>query len=141
MRALRGRENTDDRDQEHDREDAEDVPEDGDGVVALSRAAPGVLWFSRERNPAVMAQFVRLRVIDPEEAYWQRGIEATTWWLREIGNPALRVPYTVVTPQDAGRADRPSARQRISEQRRAYAAGTLEAGRWTSRSSSGMVWS
>ncbi|WSN54786.1 hypothetical protein OG195_02835 [Streptomyces sp. NBC_01362] len=47
MRALRGRENTDDRDQEHDREDAEDAPEDGDGdgdgVVALSRAAPGVL--------------------------------------------------------------------------------------------------
>ncbi|WP_406162891.1 hypothetical protein OG298_40520 [Streptomyces sp. NBC_01005] len=42
---MRVRENTDDRDQEHDREDAEDAPEDGDGdgVVALSRAAPGVL--------------------------------------------------------------------------------------------------
>ncbi|WP_329585763.1 hypothetical protein OG298_40515 [Streptomyces sp. NBC_01005] len=88
-----------------------------------------------------MAQFVRLRVIDPEEAYCQRGIEATTWWLREIGNPALRVPYTVVTPQDAGRADRhplgsgsPSSDGPMQPER-------WRPGGWPSWSSSGMVWS
>ncbi|WP_327721830.1 hypothetical protein OG381_45330 [Streptomyces sp. NBC_00490] len=29
---------------------------------------------------------MRLRVIDPERAYWLHGIEAATRWLRETGN-------------------------------------------------------
>ncbi|MER5619206.1 hypothetical protein [Streptomyces sp. NPDC002215] len=99
-RIRSGREEAGDLDQEHDGEDAEDVLEDGDGtgVCSVSGAAAGVLRFSEERDPTVLAQFVRLRVIDPEGAYWRRGIEAAGRWLRETGNGVLRVPYTVVTP-------------------------------------------
>ncbi|MFB6878994.1 hypothetical protein [Streptomyces sp. NPDC056323] len=77
-RVRSGRENTDGQDQEHDGEDAGDVLEDGDGdgAAALSGAAAGVLRFSKARDPAVLAQFVGMRVIDPERAYWRRGIEA-----------------------------------------------------------------
>ncbi|MGW2113414.1 hypothetical protein, partial [Streptomyces sp. NPDC001948] len=50
-----------------------------------------------DRDPAVLARFVRLRVIDPEGAYWRHGIEAAGRWLRETGSTVLRVPYTVVT--------------------------------------------
>ncbi|MGY3061488.1 hypothetical protein ACVWZD_005786 [Streptomyces sp. TE3672] len=46
-----------------------DVLEDEGGAAALNRAAAGVLRFSEDRDPAVLAQFVRLRVIDPEGAY------------------------------------------------------------------------
>ncbi|MEU0633579.1 helicase, partial [Streptomyces sp. NPDC005989] len=72
---------------------------DGDGAgVRVSWAAAGVLRFSEDHDPAVLAQFMRLRVIAPEGAYWRRGIEAAGRWLRETGNTVLRVPYTVVTP-------------------------------------------
>lgn len=42
------------------------------------------------RTPSPLTQFVRLRVIDPEGAYWRRGIEAATGWLRETGSSELR---------------------------------------------------
>jgi len=37
-----------------------------------------MLRFSEERDPAVLTQFVQLRVINPEKAYWLRDIEAAT---------------------------------------------------------------
>ncbi|MFD0344557.1 helicase associated domain-containing protein [Streptomyces sp. NPDC127117] len=132
-RIRSGREDTDDQDQEHDDIDAGDVPEDGDGA--------GVLRFSEERDPAVLARFVRLRVIDPEGAYWRRGIEAAGRWLRETGNPVLRVPYTVVTPEGWGGVGGYPLGQWIADQRRAYTAGTLEAGRVGELEKLGMVWS
>ncbi|MGW3461359.1 hypothetical protein ACWDE9_17990, partial [Streptomyces olivaceoviridis] len=45
----------------------------------MSQAAAGLLRFSTPRDPALLAQFVQfvqLRVIDPENTYWRRGIEA-----------------------------------------------------------------
>ncbi|MER6291169.1 hypothetical protein [Streptomyces sviceus] len=68
----------------------------------MGASAAGVLRFSEERDPAALTQFVRLRVIDPEKAYWRRGIEAATRWLRETGESELRVPFTYVTPEDWG---------------------------------------
>ncbi|MES9553805.1 MULTISPECIES: Helicase associated domain protein [unclassified Streptomyces] len=142
-RVRSGREDIDDQDQEHDGEDADDgdILEDGNGAAALSRAAAGVLRFSEERDPAVLAQFVRLRVIDPEGAYWRRGIEAAGRWLRETGNTVLRVPYTAVTPEDWGGVGGYPLGQWIADQRRTYAAGTLEAGRVAELEKLGMVWS
>ncbi|MEU2134686.1 Helicase associated domain protein [Streptomyces sp. NPDC018352] len=129
-RVRSGREDTDGQDQEHDGEDAADVLEDGDGAGArVSGAAAGVLRFSEDRDPAVLAQFVRLRVIDPEGAYWRRGIEAAGRWLRETGNTVLRMPYTLVTPEDWGAVGGYPLGQWIADQRRAHTAGTLEAGR------------
>ncbi|MFC9758658.1 helicase associated domain-containing protein [Streptomyces sp. NPDC056921] len=117
-------------DREHDGDDAGNVLEDGDGaVVRVSGAAAGVLWFREERDPAVLARFVRLRVIDPEGAYWRRGIEAAGRWLRETGNGVPQVPYTVVTLQDWGAVGGYPLGQWIADQRRTYAARTLGAGR------------
>ncbi|MGW3168277.1 helicase associated domain-containing protein [Streptomyces sp. NPDC001142] len=145
-----GRKNpTEKQDQEHDGDGADDVL-DGDGLedggaarVRVGEGAAGVLRFSEERDPEVLAQFVRLRVIDPEGAYWLRGIEAATKWLRETGNTALRVPYAYVTPDTGGwggAGGYPLGRW-LAEQRRYYTDGTLDAERLVELEALGMVWS
>ncbi|MFF1336273.1 Helicase associated domain protein [Streptomyces sp. NPDC058298] len=130
-------------------EDGGDLIEDGDEedgqeedlVPAVGAAAAGVLRFSEERDPAVLTQFVRLRVIDPEGAYWRRGIEAATRWLRETGSSELRVPYTYVTPEDWPGVGGHPLGVFVADQRRYYSAGTLEASRVTELENLGMVWS
>ncbi|MFD7533539.1 helicase associated domain-containing protein [Streptomyces sp. NPDC059849] len=134
---------TADQDQEHDGEDGEDILEGEDGTgMRVSGAAAGVLRFSEERDPAVPAQFVRLRVIDPEGAYWRRGIEAAGRWLRETGNTVLRVPYRGHHTGGLGRGRRVyPLGQWIADQRRSYAAETLEAGRVAELEKLRMMWS
>ncbi|MCT2547360.1 Helicase associated domain protein [Streptomyces atratus] len=129
-----------DEDQEHDGQDDEDAEEFG-ARAQVSAGAAGVLRFSEERDPAVLAAFVRLRVIDPEGAYWRRGIEAATRWLRETGSTVLRVPYAYETPQEwAGVGGYPLGRW-LAAQRTAYADGSLDAGRVVELEALGMVWS
>ncbi|MFB7248379.1 Helicase associated domain protein [Streptomyces populi] len=108
----------------------------------VSSRAAGVLRFTEERDPAALTQFVQLRVIDPEGAYWRRGIEAATRWLRETGSTELRVPFTYVTPEDwsASLGSHPLGAW-IADQRRYYAAGALEASRVMELERLGMVWS
>jgi hypothetical protein len=107
----------------------------------VSARAAGVLRFSEERDPAALTQFVQLRVIDPEGAYWRRGIEAATRWLRETGSSELRVPFTYVTPEEWGAAGSHPLGAWVADQRRYYAAGTLEASRVEELERLGMVWS
>ncbi|MFG2030522.1 Helicase associated domain protein [Streptomyces sp. NPDC048825] len=133
---------------EQDSGDGEFTDADGDkdqdldeAGARVSGAAAGVLRFSEERDPAALTQFVRLRIIDPEGAYWRRGIEAATRWRRETGNNELRVPYTYVTPETwPGVAGHPLGVW-IADQRRYYAAGTLEPERVAELETLGMVWS
>ncbi|WP_326844593.1 DEAD/DEAH box helicase family protein [Streptomyces sp. NBC_01558] len=80
-----------------------DGQEQVEGVARVSGAAAGVLRFSEERDPFALTQFVRLRIIDPEGAYWRRGIEAATRWLRETGSSELRVPYLFTAPRSGVR--------------------------------------
>ncbi|GGN45753.1 Helicase associated domain protein [Streptomyces fuscichromogenes] len=128
---------------EDDNQDQDDNLDDGQEqeAVRVGAAAAGVLRFSEERDPAALAQFVRLRVIDPEAAYWRRGIEAATRWRRETGSTELRVPYTYVTPEDWGAVSAHPLGVWVADQRRYYAAGTLEAARVTELETLGMVWS
>ncbi|WP_405742493.1 Helicase associated domain protein [Streptomyces sp. NBC_00028] len=115
--------------------------QEADLVPPVGAAAAGVLRFTEQRDPAALAQFVRLRDIDPEKAYWRRGIEAATRWLRETGNIELRVSYTYVAPDDwPGIGGHPLG-VFVADQRRYYSAGTLEASRVTELESLGMVWS
>ncbi|WP_407700022.1 helicase associated domain-containing protein [Streptomyces liliiviolaceus] len=107
----------------------------------MSERAAGVLRFSEERDPAALTQFVQLRVIDPEGAYWLRGIEAATRWLRETGSSELRVPYAYVTPEAWGSAGSHPLGVWVADQRRYYVAGSLEASRVTELEKAGMVWS
>jgi hypothetical protein len=110
-------------------------------VPRVSGAAAGVLRFSEERDPFALTQFIRLRVIDPEGAYWRRGIEAATRWLRETGNTELRVPYTYTAPTQWGSVGGYPLGRWIADLRRYYTAGTLEATRVTELETLGMVWS
>ncbi|MFF5494497.1 Helicase associated domain protein [Streptomyces aquilus] len=119
----------------------DDDGQEQDLVPPVGAAAAGVLRFTEERDPAALTQFVRLRVIDPEKAYWLRGIEAATRWLRETGNTELRVPYTYETPEDWGALGNHPLGVWVADQRRYYAAGTLENKRVTELSNLGMVWS
>ncbi|MFF2902850.1 Helicase associated domain protein [Streptomyces sp. NPDC057966] len=129
-----------DEDQEHDGQDAEGAEEFG-ALAQVSAGAASVLRFSEERDPAVLAAFVRLRVIDPEGAYWRRGIEAATRWLRKTGSTVLRVPYAYETPEEwAGVGGYPLGRW-LASQRTAYADGSLDAGRVVELEALGMVWS
>ncbi|MER5927301.1 DEAD/DEAH box helicase [Streptomyces mirabilis] len=116
--------------------------EDGqEGVERVSGAAAGVLRFSEERDPFALTQFVRLRIIDPEGAYWRRGIEAATRWLRETGKTELRVPYVFVAPEEWGAVGGYPLGRWLADVRRYYAAGTLDGRRVTELEALGMVWS
>ncbi|MFC8198336.1 Helicase associated domain protein [Streptomyces sp. NPDC057298] len=123
-----------------------DGEDDGQGDVGpeaqrLSERAAGVLRFSEERDPAALTRFVQLRVIDPEGAYWRRGIEAATRWLRETGSAELRVPFTYVTPEGWGSVGSHPLGVWVADQRRYYTAGALEASRVAELERLGMVWS
>ncbi|MFC4326509.1 Helicase associated domain protein, partial [Streptomyces andamanensis] len=147
-------------------EDAADVDEDQkqdleEAAARVSEAAAGVLKFSEERDPAALSAFIRLRLIDPEGAYWRRGIEAAQRWLRETGEAgegspvpasgtgsleemvgrALSVPVTYVTPAQWGAVGSYPLGAWLADQRRYYAAGTLEAARVAELEKLGMVWS
>ncbi|MFF7603178.1 DEAD/DEAH box helicase [Streptomyces mirabilis] len=116
--------------------------EDGrEGAARVSGAAAGVLRFSEERDPFALTQFVRLRIIDPEGAYWRRGIEAATRWLRETGRTELRVPYVFVAPEEWGAVGGYPLGRWLADVRRYYAAGSLEGKRVTELEALGMVWS
>ncbi|QQM38063.1 Helicase associated domain protein [Streptomyces liliifuscus] len=121
--------------------DADDPEQQGEDVVRVSGAAAGVLRFSEERDPFALTQFIRLRVIDPEGAYWRRGIEAATRWLRETGNTELRVPYTFAAPTEWGAVGGYPLGRWIADLRRYYTAGTLQAARVVELETLGMVWS
>lgn len=111
------------------------------GLAGVGGAAAGVLRFSEERDPFALARFIRLRIIDPEGAYWRRGVEAATKWLRESGSVGLRVPYVFVAPAEWGAVGGYPLGRWLADVRRSYAAGTLEAGRVVELEALGVVWS
>ncbi|WP_435885442.1 Helicase associated domain protein [Streptomyces tauricus] len=123
---------------EDENDDQEDV---GREAARVSERAAGVLRFSEERDPALLTRFVQLRVIDPEGAYWRRGIQAAIRWLRETGSSELRVPYTFITPKEWGAAGAHPLGVWVADARKYYAAGTLEAKRVIELEKLGMVWS
>ncbi|MFE3167959.1 helicase associated domain-containing protein [Streptomyces sp. NPDC059224] len=106
----------------------------------MSERAAGVLRLLGERDPAVVAQFVRLAVIDSGGTCWRRGIEAATRWRLETGGPELRVPYTFVTPAYwQGIGNHPLG-VRAADERRSCAAGTLQPERVAGLRALGVVW-
>lgn len=131
----------DDTDEAEASEEEGGQDDDGEDQEPVSARALGVLRFSEERDPAVLTQFVQLRVINPEKAYWLRGIEAATRWLRETNSSELRVPFTYVTPEEWGSVGGHPLGVWLADQRRYYREGTLEASRVAELEKLGMVWS
>ncbi|MCF3105331.1 Helicase associated domain protein [Streptomyces roseoverticillatus] len=118
-------------------EDRQERPEDERGPSAPARE---LLRFSAPRDPALLARFVKLRVIEPENAFWRRGIEACVRYVKETGAEQLRVPYGFVTPEDWVPAGFPLGTW-LADQRRFNKAGRLAAARVAELDGLGMVWS
>ncbi|MGW1044764.1 Helicase associated domain protein [Streptomyces sp. NPDC002547] len=118
-----------------------ELEESGAEGGGVSQAAAELVKFSEERDPAMLAQFVRLRVIDPENTYWRRGVDAASRWLKETRSEQLRVPYDYKTPEDWPAVGGFPLGVWLADQRRAYNASTLEDGRVAELNVLNMVWS
>ncbi|MEV5358593.1 Helicase associated domain protein [Streptomyces sp. NPDC052693] len=128
--------------------------EEGEGAASdrsdrLSVTARQLLKFSTPRDPAQLAAFINLRVLNPEHQHWRRGIEAAALYNRLHGN--LKVPFTYRVPhgedQEAEGEGWPASLanfplgQWIADNRRFCARGTLDEERVEQLDRLGMVWS
>ncbi|OSZ58503.1 helicase [Streptomyces pharetrae CZA14] len=122
---------------------------EGDRSNRLSVPARELLKFSTPRDPAQLAAFINLRVLDPEHQRWRRGIEAATLYQRLHGD--LKVPFTYRVP---GRGEQaleaegwPAALagfplgQWTADNRRFYARGDMDPDRVAQLEKLGMIWS
>ncbi|MEW1552141.1 DEAD/DEAH box helicase [Streptomyces tsukubensis] len=124
-------------------------PGGGPGSGGPSAPARKLLKFSTPRDPAQLAAFINLRVLNTEHEHWRRGIEAAVLYARVHGD--LKVPFTYRVPagdDPAVAADGwPAALARfplgqwIADNRRFYARGTMDEGRVAQLEKLGMVWS
>ncbi|WP_245791744.1 DEAD/DEAH box helicase [Actinacidiphila rubida] len=103
-----------------------------------SAPAQNLLVFSTPRDPAILAQFMKLRILRPENTYWRQGIQAATRYLKENGD--LKVPYSFTTPEDWQPADFPLGTW-IADQRRFFNAGEMKPARAKELEELGMIWS
>ncbi|MGC4977855.1 Helicase associated domain protein [Streptomyces sp. DT199] len=128
--------------------------EEGEGAASdrsdrLSVPARELLKFSTPRDPAQLAAFINLRVLNPEHAHWRRGIEAAVVYARKHGD--LKVPFTYRVPgpddQEAEAEGWPTSLadfplgQWIADARRFYARGNMDDDRIAQLEKLGMVWS
>ncbi|MFM9608512.1 DEAD/DEAH box helicase [Streptomyces niveiscabiei] len=120
---------------------------EGNGSGGPSAPARKLLKFSTPRDPAQLAAFINLRVLNPEHEHWRRGVEAAVIFAREHGN--LKVPFTYRVPEGeeaegvgwpASLANFPLG-QWIADNRRFYARGDMDEDRITQLEKLGMVWS
>ncbi|WP_435596571.1 Helicase associated domain protein [Streptomyces albogriseolus] len=124
----------------------------------LSVPAQALLKFSTPRDPAQLAAFINLRVLNPEHQHWRRGIEAAAIYQRVHGD--LKVPFTYRVP---GREDQVVQAERdeqaqavegwpatlagyplgqwIADNRRFHARGRLDQDRIEQLEKLGMIWS
>ncbi|WP_079060627.1 DEAD/DEAH box helicase, partial [Streptomyces bungoensis] len=115
----------------------------------LSVPARELLKFSTPRDPAQLAAFITLRVLNPEHEQWRRGVEASVIYAREHGD--LKVPFTYRVPggndQAAEAEGWPSSLagfrlgQWIADNRRVYTRGDMDQDRIAQLEKLGMVWS
>ncbi|WP_331724175.1 Helicase associated domain protein (plasmid) [Streptomyces longwoodensis] len=115
----------------------------------LSVPARELLKFSTPRDPAALAAFINLRVINPEHEHWRRGVEAAVIYHRLHGD--LRVPFTYRVPaadeQEAEAEGWPTSLagfplgQWTADNRRFYARGRLDTDRIAQLEKLGMIWS
>jgi hypothetical protein len=103
-----------------------------------SAPAQSLLSFSTPRDPAVLAQFMKLRILQPENTYWRQGIQAATRYVKENGD--LKVPYAFTTPEEWQPARFPLGTW-IADQRRFYNAGEMKPSRVKELEELGMIWS
>lgn len=70
----------------------------GASPSGLRSGAESLLSFSTPRDPALLAAFVRLRVLHPEHEHWRRGVEAARIYAARTGD--LKVPFAFKVPEE-----------------------------------------
>ncbi|WP_030852868.1 DEAD/DEAH box helicase [Streptomyces sp. NRRL F-4474] len=103
------------------------VPEDGEDESRL------LLRFATPRDPALIAKWITYQVINTERQDWRRGAEAAHRYRQREGD--LDVPYEHIETSGAF----PLGRW-LSDQRRAYRAGTMTGERAAELEGLGVVW-
>ncbi|MFH8935173.1 DEAD/DEAH box helicase [Streptomyces griseosporeus] len=131
------------------RSGTQDGQADSDRSDRLSVPARALLKFATPRDPAQLAAFINLRVLNPEHEHWRRGIEAAHIYHRLHGD--LRVPFAYRVPeggtQDPADGGWPASLanfplgQWTADARRLYTRGDMDAERVTQLEKLGMVWS
>ncbi|MDX3733566.1 DEAD/DEAH box helicase [Streptomyces caniscabiei] len=121
----------------------------GEGSKGVSGPAKALLKFSTPRDPAALAAFINLRVLNPEHEHWRRGVEAAVIYARLHGD--LRVPFTYRVPavdDKEAQAERWPASlaafplgQWTADARRSYARGDMDEDRVEQLEKLGMIWS
>ncbi|MGW5401065.1 Helicase associated domain protein [Streptomyces sp. NPDC003952] len=119
----------------------------GSGSGSVSAPATALLKFSTPRDPAALAAFINLRVLNPEHEHWRRGVEAAVIYARAHGD--LRVPFAFRVPaaEAAAKAGWPAALadfplgQWTADARRFYNRGDMDEERVVQLEKLGMVWS
>ncbi|RST06814.1 DEAD/DEAH box helicase [Streptomyces sp. WAC05374] len=115
--------------------------------AGVSAPARRLLRFSTPRDPAALAAFISLRVLNPEHRHWRRGVEAAHLYRRLHGD--LRVPFTYRVPTGEGAEVEGwpvpltgfPLGQWIADARRAHARGRLAQERVAQLEQLDMVWS
>ncbi|MFE9679547.1 Helicase associated domain protein [Streptomyces sp. NPDC006259] len=115
----------------------------------LSAPARQLLKFSTPRDPAQLAAFINLRVLNPDHQHWRRGVEAAVIYNRLHGD--LKVPFTYRVPavddQEAEAEGWPASLagfplgQWTADARRFYARGDMDEDRVAQLEKLGMIWS
>ncbi|MFJ4888244.1 Helicase associated domain protein [Streptomyces sp. NPDC088731] len=136
-----------DDDQDHDEHDGQGDEDGGGQGDEETGAAPGIasvttttplLRFSLPRDPEAVALFLRTRVLRPDSEIWLTGYSAFRTWVREHGH--AQVPHNAVV-QLGDDGDTYGVGSWVSEQRRAFRAGTLKPWRADLLNEEGMIWS
>nr|WSU71437.1 Helicase associated domain protein [Streptomyces anulatus] len=131
---------------EHQGDEEDDGQGDEDeGEGQKDGAAPGIagsstplLRFSLPRDPESIALFLRTRVLRPDSEVWLTGYNALRGWVREHGHASVPSDTTIELGNDG---DSYGLGPWVSEQRRAFKAGTLKPWRTDLLNEVGMVWS
>lgn len=129
------------------REAGGESEEPGAAWAGVSAPAKALLKFSTPRDPAALAAFINLRVLNPEHEHWRRGVEAAVIYTREHGD--LKVPFTYRVPsgREAEAEGWPASLagfplgQWTADARRFYARGTMDDDRVAQLEKLGMIWS
>ncbi|WP_405187200.1 Helicase associated domain protein [Streptomyces anulatus] len=128
----------DEGDEGDDKEDEGQGDEGDDATPGIAGSSTPLLRFSLPRDPQAIALFLRTRVLRPDSEVWLTGYNVLRGWVREHGYAQVPSETTVELGDDSATYGLGGW---VSEQRRAFKAGTLKPWRTDLLNELGMVWS
>lgn len=116
----------------------EEEESEADAAPGIAGTGVPLLRFSLPRDPESVALFLRTRVLRPDSEVWLSGYSALRTWVQDHGHAAVPRDMTVPVGADG---DLYGLGGWVSEQRRAFKAGTLKPWRADLLNEVGMIWS